>query len=303
VTIPPRRVTLGVILAGVLLAGGGLWFKARDSSGFFEPRVLLSRFPPGDSVVLSVDVALLRRVGLLGASKMTSEPEYRQFVEGTGFDYQRDLDSVVASFSTSGNYFIVRGRFNWPKLRDYAARQGGSCYRDLCRVQGSRPERHISFLPLRNDAMALAVSSNDLAATRLSKTGDPLSSSISTAPVWISIPGAALRGEEALPAGLRVTFSALQSADRVLVTLGASTKGVEAHMEADCRTADNAGILLSQLRTATALLKEAGRRDKQIQSDELASTLSGGTFDQSGTKVDGKWPVGKGLIDALTAGI
>jgi hypothetical protein len=301
--IPPRRVTLVIILAGALLAGGALLFKARESSGFFEPRNLLSRFPAGDSVVVSLDVALLRRTGLLAApiSKLTLEPEYKQFVEGTGFDYQRDLDSVVASFSSSGTYFIARGRFNWAKLRDYAARQGGSCYDQLCRVQGSRPERHISFLPLRDDAIALAVSSNDLAATHLTKAGDPISTPLPSAPAWISIPGAALGGDE-LPPGLRVTFSGLQKADRVLITFGASPQGVEARMEAECRTAENAAALLSQLRSATALLKEATSRDKQVQGDELATMLSAGTFDQTGTKVEGKWPVGKGLIDALTAG-
>ena len=130
---------------------------------------------------------------------MALEPDYKQFVEGTGFDYKRDLDSVTASFSRSGNYFIARGRFHWAKLRDYAVRQGGSCYQDLCRVQGSRPDRHISFLPLRNDAIALAVSTNDLAATLLTKTGQPVTAAIPAAPVWISVPGAELRRQDALP--------------------------------------------------------------------------------------------------------
>ena len=110
-------------------------------------------------------------------------------------------------------------------------------------------------------------------------------------------------GEDALPPGLRVTFSALQKADRVLITFGASTKGIEAHMEAECRTAENAGVLLSQMQNVTASLKEAMSRDKQIRGDELARTLAAGTFAGNGTKVDGTWPVDKGLIDALTAGI
>jgi hypothetical protein len=303
---PPRRVTLGIVLAGVLLAGGALLFKARETSGFFAPRNLLSRFPAGDSVVVSIDVSLLRRAGLLGAaksSKMAAEPEYKQFVDGTGFDFERDLDTVVASFSSSGTYFIARGRFNWSKLRDYAVHSGGSCYDELCRVQGSKPERHISFLPLRDDAIALAVSSNDLAATRLTKTSDPIATPLPSAPAWISIPGAALRGEDALPPGLRVTFSALQNASRVLLTFDASTKGVEADMEAECGTAENAGILLSQLQNATTLLKDAVHRDQQIQGDELAATLAAGTFERTGTKVVGKWPVEKSLIDSLTAGI
>ncbi len=107
------------------------------------------------------------------------ESDYkRSFFDGTGFDYKRDLDSVVASFSGAGNFFIARGRFDWAKLRAYAVREGGSCYKDLCRIQGSKPERHISFLPLRDDAIALAVSTNDLAATQLTKTGQPITAAI-----------------------------------------------------------------------------------------------------------------------------
>ena len=86
----------------------------------------LSRFPAEEGVVASIDVAALRRAGLLADSKTPLEPEYRQFLEGTGFDYRRDLDSVLASFSKGGNFFIARGHLNWTKLREYAARQGGS---------------------------------------------------------------------------------------------------------------------------------------------------------------------------------
>jgi hypothetical protein len=302
---PPRRVTLAIVLTGVLLAGGALLFKARESTGFFAPRNLLSRFPAGDSIVLSIDVALLRRAALLGSaqSKMATEPEYRQFVDGTGFDFERDLDSVVASFSPRGTYFIARGRFNWTKLRDYTARQGGSCYDQLCRVQGSRADRHISFLPLRDDALALAVSTNDLAATQLTKVSDPISTPLPTAPAWVSIPGSALRAPDALPPGMRLTFSGLRNADRVLITFEASPRGIEANMEAQCRNAESAGVLLSQLRNATTLLKEDLRSDRQIQGDDLAATLSSGSFQQQGNTVLGRWPVDKGLIEALTRGI
>ena len=116
----------------------------------------------------------MRRAGLLTESKVPLEPDYKSFLDGTGFDYRRDLDSVTATFSGSGNYYIARGRFDWKRLQEYVAKQGGSCYQDLCHVQGSTPERRISFLPLRNDVMALAVGTDDMAATRLTKAGQPV---------------------------------------------------------------------------------------------------------------------------------
>ena len=297
----PRRIQAAILLAGLLLAGGIAGFKIHARRVFFTPSSLLSRFPAEDALVLSADFAILRRAGLLTQSKAPVEAEYKQFLNGTGFDYKRDLDSLVASFSRSGTFFIVRGRFDWKTLRDYAARQGGSCYEDLCRLQGSTPERHISFLPLRNDALALAVSTNDLAATRLEKAGEPVTTPLPSAPVWLSVPGAELRRLNALPPGMHLMLSAMTSADRVVITLGPGAQGIEAELQATCRTQDDARILASQLRSTTGLLlKEAFARDKSAPDGELAAMLTAGSFDQKDRSVTGKWPVRKSLVDALT---
>lgn len=251
---------------------------------------------------MSIDVSALRKAGLLKAASTSIEPEYRQFVDGTGFDYRRDLDSLVASFSRSGTYFIARGQFDWNRLRGYAEHQGGSCYRDLCRVQGSKPERHISFLPLRKDALGLAVSTNDLAATILTHTGRRVSGDLPAAPAWLSVPGAELRKQDALPPEMRLVLSALSTADRVVVTFGPSSSGIEAQLQATCRTSSDAGILASQLRTTTARLREALLRTRP-KDDELASFLIAGKFDQDDRRVTGRWPVSPALIGSLTSGI
>src|SRR5580704_4667831 len=208
--------------------GAVVIYRIHATRAFFNPPALLSRFPAEDALVMSADFSALRRAGLLAASKSPLEPEYKQFLEGTGFDYKRDLDSVVASFSRSGTFFIARGRFDWKKLRAYAAREGGSCYQDLCRIQGSTPERHISFLPLRDDALALAVSTNDLAATRLTNAAEPVTTPLPSSPVWLSVPGEELRRPDALPPGLHLMLSALTSTERVVITLGPTGKGIEA---------------------------------------------------------------------------
>ncbi len=304
---PTKRIALGALLAALLLGSGVAGFRVHARRVFFDPRRLLSRFPAEDTLAVSVDFAALRTAGLLGESpdrsKTVLEPDYKQFVEGTGFDYREDLDSVVASFSRSGSFFIARGRFHWARLRDYALHEGGSCYHDLCRVQGSRPERHISFLPLRNDAIALAVSADDLGATRLTTAGHPVTAAIPSAPVWISVPGAELRRHDSLPSGMRLMLSALTNADRIVITFEPTGHGIEAHMEATCRTQNDARILASQLRSTTALLKEALARDKKTADDEVATLLTSGSFDQTDRLVNGKWPVRKSLLDALTAGI
>lgn len=292
-----RLVTVTILLAGILLVCGATWSRIAASRAFFNPPALLSRFPAEDALVLSADFSALRRAGLLAESKAPLEPEYKQFLDGTGFDYKRDLDLLVASFSRSGTFFIIRGRFDWKKLRDYAARQGGTCYEDLCRIQGSTPERHISFLPLRDDALALAVSTSDLAATRLTKTADPVTTPLPSAPVWISVPGAELRRQNALPPGLHLMLSALTATDRVVITLGPAAQGIEAAIDATCHTQDDARVLASQLSSLAGMLKQSA------SDNELAAMLAAGSFHQADRRVTGKWPVRKSLLDALTNGL
>ncbi|HTA42165.1 MAG TPA: hypothetical protein VK789_06950 [Bryobacteraceae bacterium] len=300
-----RLLAFAILVAGMLLAAGIAAYRIHASRAFFNPPALLSRFPAEDALVLSADFAMLRRAGLLTASKGPIEPEYNQFLDGTGFDYRRDLDTLIASFSHSGTFFIARGRFDWKKLRDYALRQGGSCYQDLCRMQGSTPERHISFLPLRNDALALAVSTNDLAATRLTKTTAPVNVPLPSAPVWVSVPGSELRRQNSLPPEMHYMLSALTNADRVVLTFGPEGQGIVAEMDATCRTQDDARVLESQLRSMTGLLKEALTRDKtrSASDNELAATLIAGRFAQTDRRVTGKWPVQKSLLDAFTSGL
>jgi hypothetical protein len=123
------------------------------------------------------------------------------------------------------------------------------------------------------------------------------------APVWVSIPGSALREMGAIPPGMRIFLTALGRADRIVVTAGQGSNGIQAHMVATCRTPSDAAVLASQLRNTTGMIRDALMTDKEASRDELARTLAAGTFDNSGLRVTGAWPVAKGLIESLTAGI
>src|SRR4029077_13353608 len=123
--------------------------------------------PVEDAAVLYIDFDALRRGGILhltNRSKVTEEPDYQAFVTSTGFDYKSDLDAAGAAFRPDGDFFTVRGRFDWKKLQAYVQSQGGSCYNDLCRLPGSTANRQISFLRLEAGVMALAVSPDAMAA-------------------------------------------------------------------------------------------------------------------------------------------
>src|SRR5947209_3544471 len=112
----------------VILCAGGLFFwRARIK---YDAQGMLACLPPDNATHLYVSVAALRQSGvlaMLAGSKADEEPDYKKFVEQTGFDYRTDLDAVAAAFLNGGTYYTIRGRFDWKKLSAYAKSQQGDC--------------------------------------------------------------------------------------------------------------------------------------------------------------------------------
>ena len=102
---------------------------------------------------------------------------------------------------------------------------------------------------------------------------------------------------------MKQMLSALTSADRVVVDVGPTSAGIEARLDAACRSKDDAGVLASQLRTTAGLIREGMANKTLPPGDDLARMLAAGTFDSTGSHVAGRWPVAKSLLDSLTAGL
>ena len=269
---------------------------------------MLGRLPARNAAVLFVDFDALRRGGILkliSQSDTGEEPEYRAFVNATGFDYRRDLDLAAVSFTNEGEFFVIKGRFEWKKLENYAQSQSGSCSRQLCRMPGSTPERKISFCPLQSNLMALAVSGDSSAATRLQEPSggavQPVDSPLD--PVWFSIPAENLKSPKPLPEGTRLFATALASADKILLSLGPQGRQFEARLAVTCRTSNDAAALAVQLQHATSLLRDMIARENQKPNPkDLSGVLSAGVFEQAGRRVLGHWPLPPVFLESLAGG-
>lgn len=294
----------------LLVSATAVWLAVyvRSRSAATSPAGMLRRLPPENATVLFVDFETLRRGGvlkLLGSSKSTEEPDYRAFVHSTGFDYQKDLDLAAVSFSGDGEFFIIKGRFDWQKLRAYTQTQGGTCEGRVCRMQGSTPARRISFLPLQSNLMAMAVSSDGSAALRLAEgpAGMVQPLDLPRDPVWLSIPAESLKTPGPLPAGARFFTTALASADRILLSLGPDGQQLEARLLVTCRTVSDATALAGQLQHATALVKDMiARENQKPESKDLSGVLTAGAFEQSGRRVLGRWPLPTVFLESLAGG-
>ena len=163
--------------------------------------------------------------------------------------------------------------------------------------------RPVSWDAVRDFApIALAVSTDDLAAAKLENPGPRVTAKLPAEPVWLTVPGAYLRSRELLPMSVRVTLSGITTADKVTFTVAEAGQGIELRMQASCRSLDEARILSSQLRSSTSQLKDAVAMGGTTV-DDLVKSLAGGNFDQTEKLVSGAWPLPRTLLQTLTSGI
>jgi hypothetical protein len=293
-------IALIAALCGVAV-GGAAWYRVRA----FGPAALLNRLPRSGALILYVDFAALRRGGILGAIQApvaTEDPEYRDFVRRTDFNYSRDLDAAVAAFTPSGRFLLVRGRFDWSRLRSYAQSEKGECRDSLCRMPGSTADRHISFFPLQSSLMALAISPDDSAAVRMQESVEGSMPEIPDAPVWFSIPPELLRSGD-LPEGAQPFARSLENAESVVLSLRPEGKQVAARMNVRCRTKRDAAELTSQLSKATALLRTMIEREHRAPNPgDLSGVLSSGAFLSVDTHVTGYWRIEQAFFNNLLGG-
>jgi len=267
---------------------------------------LLKRLPLDDAVVVYIDFAALRRariLDLLSGANVVQDPEYRLFVDQTGFDYTRDLDAALVSFHPAGTYFLLRGRFDWRTLKQYVRTLNGSCYNSLCKMEGSTPERKISYFPLQPDVMALAVAKSESAVLELQERRPAPDFEVPAEPVWFLVPVSELKNSGKLPPAARLLAESLTGVQRILFAFGANGDALELRADASCQDAAAAGSLAALLTDATGRLRQAIAAGKQPPDPrEAIAVLSAGAFERKNTHVIGRWPIGRAFLETLAGG-
>jgi hypothetical protein len=289
-----------VCVAIVALIRWRIVSRAMDAAG------IIQCLPQEQATHLYIDVDALRRGGivdLLAGPKTAEEPDYRKFVDLTGFDYRTDLDAIGAAFWHGGAYFVIRGRFVWKQLADYAASQGGHCRNAICEMTGSTPERNISFYPLKSDLLALAVSKDGRGVTMIGPGHWRTPPRISSQPVWISAPAFAFTDVNDLPAGTHAFFRPLAQTQNVIFTIGPEGQRLEVRLDATCNTPADAAQIAKQFTDTTDLLKKMlDREHMKPNPADLSGVLSSGVFHQQDQRVTGEWPIERSFVEALFSG-
>lgn len=295
---------LGVGAAAVCALTLGTLSYVR-SRGVSTPGAMLACLPRTGNVTVYLDVRSLRQSGMLDmivGSKATEDLEYRQFVDGTGFDYRRDIDAIAASFSGRNSYLVLSGRFDWKKLNAYAAAQDGNCRNSVCRVPASGG-RFVSFYPMRSSAMAIAFSYDNSAVLDIAPRSAPEDAAEPDQPIWISVGGPALRDVPALPAGAKSFVSPLESAEAIVLSIGPSDGQLRMNLNVLCASETAASDLVVKLEGATNMLRKMLEREKQRPNPgDLSGLLVAGSFRREQRRVAGAWPMHREFIQSLASG-
>lgn len=290
-----------VICVGAIT--GAYFYK---STGLYTPGQMASYLPLGTGALVYIDVDGLRKSGvldMLAGSKATEEIEYESFVDETRFDYREDLDAIVALFRPDQVFMTLRGRFHWKNLFAYVSHHGGSCLNNFCTAPGSRPERRISFYPIRSNVMALAVSRDDWAAYQITRKTARLPIVVPDAPIWAVLTGPALKSFTQLPAGTQSFATALATADQIVFTAGPKGDHLEVTADVTCHDSDKAAALLAQLESTTDTLRRwLARENKQPNPNDLSGVLTAGSFRRNDREVFGAWPIQRAFLENVAGG-
>ncbi len=268
--------------------------------------------PPGDLTTFFADFDTLRRADmlrLLAEVKPADERQYREFVEQTQLDYLRDVEALAGASDGEQLFFLIRGRFDWNKLKQYALAHGGVCQRDYCTAPTSRAGRWANFLAIQSDVIALAVSANGTAADLLRPPARRLQEQTPADPVWVKPSLKLMKTPADVPPAVRIFAISLQSANSVVLSVGqGSSGGVAVQLNATFENEATAASARSQMELQTKMLKLQLTREQQqpnpqaAQQNSLADPtvlLTGGAFQVVHRQLIGIWPVRQELLRAL----
>lgn len=268
--------------AGLLFLAGGyfawLWWRPAPASS------LIALLPAGDSIVVYVDFATLRKAGLLdkiAGEADVEEAEYKKFADATGFRYRADLDAVALASSAEGNFLAVRGRFQRGRIESYVRAQGGSCEAGACALPGSEPGRWTSLRFLDGGLLAAASSSDRGAARRIGQPPGLRGIPAPDSSAWLYLPASWAAQAENRPLLWRRIGEALGGARYAVFAFRAlPTPRIE--MSAPAESESTAQSIVERW---TGLTRTAGA------FDWLPSFVSQGRFRREGASAFGEWPV------------
>lgn len=162
-----RRIATAIVAIIVVGALALYGYRRWGSSGSSPRDELLAQMPADASAVLFLDLDGLRQSPFLvelykWAPQPKADPDYAQFLQSTGFNYETDLSRVSIAVMKHGQetslFAVADGKFDRKKISAYASQTGTRESRggkEIFSVPANGSARRITFTFLRNNRIAL----------------------------------------------------------------------------------------------------------------------------------------------------
>lgn len=243
--MPNRKWLPGLfVVLAISLAATFFYFHYRSYDPLAVRNEMLAQMPANGNAVVFLDLAALRSSPFLAqlfawAPRPAPDADYAQFVQATGFNYERDLDRVALGVfraaDRSSILVIADGRFDRQKISEYLQRSGKPAMRNGATVFPIAPSgtTGASFLTfLSKDRIAWT---NDPSAAALFARPDPFAAEwrerfgrLAGTPVFAVIrqdSGAVAALAQQAPGGFRSPQLAALLAQLQWISIGAKPDG------------------------------------------------------------------------------
>ncbi len=211
----------------------------------------------------------------------------------------------AGSWKSDRSSFLLRGRFDRRQLSRYAAARGGSCDSDSCRTPAITPGRWASFALLQSDLLALSVGpKGSEPASRSTVRARGKFASPSADPVWVELGRQVLQKPADLPLPLQILAISLQSADPVVLSVGATgqdeARAFLLKLDAQFPNQAAADTIRKQLELETKSLSLAlARQNHRADPKDFTGLLASGTFQVADRHMLGRWLIQPELLHAI----
>jgi hypothetical protein len=167
-------------------------------------------------------------------------------------------------------------------------------------VVGSTPDRHISFLPLRRDLMAMAVSTDQFAVNDLASARPGPNPAMPEGLVWLRFPGSLPKSAESLPDGMRPFARIVENSPSVTLSFVPDGDRLTAKLEILCRSPREAADLVTQFASVTETARSLFAREHQTPNPaDFSGIVTSGTFRSDGSRLSGNWPIERAFVQNL----
>jgi hypothetical protein len=281
--VKSNRLAVLVLLAAITAISLFFWLK---EEGSLERRQLMAYLPHQNGSLAYADVELLRQTRylskLLGERK--PEADYLRFVQGTGFDFEKDLDDLAILIGNQSRVFAVaQGRFSWSKLRDYGLQQGGRCTDKDCVIATSN-QRTVFYQFLRNGVIGISFSPAGSEPHQFSFGDLPNSADVGQGPIWLKSTGPDVMNGSWVPTVLRETLGiSLSRAQRIMLSVEMKDLAPALLLQADFVSAQHSTDAQKDIQTLIQQIGGSGDRSNE------SKLLSGGKVQQNGNRVEASW--------------